>query len=154
MPTSFTLPPYREKVEAMEERVQARSTNLFDDSLHQHIDSKSDLDSKVRDFKFTESVGERNLIGVLNRKEKEEKKEGNIIDYNLTGDDMLYDLIVRTSGFSGAEMVAVVQEAGMLAIDEGEDILDVQHLYKAISSIKPQITASMLMFYEKIAKGY
>lgn len=147
MPTSFTLPPYKQKTEEVLEKITTKVVNLFQTFVEKPPESESDLDTKLRDFSFT-----KNVTG----KEVEDEVEDSALqaaDYSLTGDDLLDDLIMRTSGFSGAEMVAVVQEAGMLAIDEGKDALDVSHLYKSVSGITPQITASMLLFYQNIAKG-
>lgn len=57
-----------------------------------------------------------------------------------------------TDGFSGAEIVAVCSEAAMLAIEEGSDCLSQRHLEAAAAEVKPQITQSMLDFYENFAQ--
>ena len=151
MPTSFTLPPYKQKTEKVSEKSPVFKT--FDEKPSE---SGFDLDQKLKVFSFTEIVTAKSNEHSVEGKEGEKEDVKSALqaaNCNFTGDDLLDDLIMRTSGFSGAEMVAVVQEAGMLAIDEGKDALDPSHLYRAISGITPQITASMLRFYQNIAKG-
>jgi SpoVK/Ycf46/Vps4 family AAA+-type ATPase len=46
------------------------------------------------------------------------------------------------------------QEAGMFAIEENKDCLEVEHLVRAIDNVKPQITKKMLLFYQNIAMKY
>eukprot|EP01034_Spumella_vulgaris_P022298 gene22298-28414_t len=68
---------------------------------------------------------------------------------NPDGSPLDLPRLVRLSeGFSGAEIVAVTSEAAMLAIEEDCTQLGEDHLLTAIAGIKPQITASMLQFYE------
>ncbi len=57
-----------------------------------------------------------------------------------------------TCGFSGAEIVAVCSEAAMMAIEEGADCVSARHLEAAAAEVKPQITRSMLEFYENFAE--
>lgn len=70
-----------------------------------------------------------------------------------TGID-ISELVNKTKGFSGAEVVASVSEAALIAIDEEKDIITNEHLLKAIDGIKPQITPSMLQFYDQLKKQY
>lgn len=56
-----------------------------------------------------------------------------------------------TSGFSGAEIVAVCSEAAMMAVEEGAEWLSQRLLEAAAAEVKPQITRSMLDFYENFA---
>lgn len=63
-------------------------------------------------------------------------------------------LVNKTKGFSGAEVVACVTEAALIAIDEDNDFITNEHLLKSISGIKPQITDSMLLFYDQLQKQY
>lgn len=57
-------------------------------------------------------------------------------------------LVALTAGFSGAEIVAVGSEAAMLAVEQDAPSLSQADLEAAARGIKPQITASMLEFYE------
>jgi SpoVK/Ycf46/Vps4 family AAA+-type ATPase len=74
----------------------------------------------------------------------------------LPEDDLVFfeELVRSTAGFSGAEVVASVQEAAMLAVDRGDDAVDRYHIREAIAAIKPQITKDMLRFYEALAAQY
>ena len=67
---------------------------------------------------------------------------------------LLHSLVVRTQGFSGAEVVAAVQEAAMLAVDAECEALTRAHLLAAVVAVKPQITPEMLRFYEAISAKY
>ncbi len=70
------------------------------------------------------------------------------------GDGRVVDisyLVKGTLGFSGAEVVAVCQEAAMVAIDEGLQCIDMGHLEQAMKAIKPQITQEMLSYYEELS---
>lgn len=62
-------------------------------------------------------------------------------------------LVKTTSGFSGAEVVAVCNDAALLAIDNDELHVSQLHIEQAIGKIKPQITKDMLDFYETFAKN-
>lgn len=55
-----------------------------------------------------------------------------------------------TEGFSGAEVVSVVNDAVLYAIERNEEVISMQCLEHALSKIVPQITSQMLSFYEKI----
>ena len=57
-----------------------------------------------------------------------------------------------TQGFSGAEVVACVQEAAMQAVEQDEEAVGVGHLEFAIERITPQITEEMLRYYKEVAK--
>jgi SpoVK/Ycf46/Vps4 family AAA+-type ATPase len=64
-------------------------------------------------------------------------------------DDVDIDSIAHaTSGFSGAEVVAITTEAAMLALDEEAPEVSRVHIDKALGDMKPQITEDMLRFYE------
>ena len=146
---------------------------MFRDSERAGINS--DLNDMIKQFSFTdisndkkvkengatlcETIGSsaeqvENIISERGKNENSLGFHSSECDDELLGDDLLEGLINRTEGFSGAEMVAVVQEAGMLAIDEGQDMLHVRHLHRAIRDITPQITREMLQFYERIAATY
>ena len=60
-------------------------------------------------------------------------------------------LVNGTSGFSGAEVVSVCQEAAMLAMDEGKLAVSMGHLDRAMRETKPQITEDMLNYYEGLS---
>ena len=67
--------------------------------------------------------------------------------------DVNREFIIRgTDGFSGAEVVAVMSEAAVLAIDAGLSHANQQHFVTSMEAIKPQITEDMLKFYSDIAK--
>ncbi|CAG8438553.1 16248_t:CDS:10 [Acaulospora morrowiae] len=59
-----------------------------------------------------------------------------------------------TDGYSGAEVVAVCQEAAMCAMDEDLDAKEVRrdHFLKALSSFTRRITPEMIEFYENFRK--
>lgn len=62
-----------------------------------------------------------------------------------------FERLVRlTEGFSGAEVVSVVNDAVLYAIERNEEVISMQCLEHALSKIVPQITSQMLSFYEKI----
>ncbi|TPX44982.1 hypothetical protein SeMB42_g04146 [Synchytrium endobioticum] len=71
----------------------------------------------------------------------------------LTEDVDLERIADMTHKFSGAEVVAVCQEAAMRAMDENIQASKVamRHFEHAISVITPRITASMIEFYESFA---
>jgi transitional endoplasmic reticulum ATPase len=64
-----------------------------------------------------------------------------------------------TSGFSGAEVVAMCRDAALLALEESEEHLDVapmiqmKHLVAAIQDSKRNITPAMIAFYAAFANG-
>jgi AAA+ lid domain len=146
MPTAFTLPPYVARKSSTDTKNQS---GVFDWHSSRPAESGAQLDKKLSDFKFSSvAVGEGGSDeGQSNGKEVECRA-------HLEGYDLLYELLRLTEGFSGAEVVSAVQEAGMLAIDEGEDTLLTSHLFSAVLAVKPQITPEVLSFYKKIAATY
>ena len=56
-----------------------------------------------------------------------------------------------TDGYSGAETVAVCQDAGMNAMEESMNIehVSMRHFEQAIANISPRITDEMIAFYDK-----
>jgi serine/threonine protein kinase len=56
-----------------------------------------------------------------------------------------------TEGFSGAEVVAVVSEAAMLALDAGLDVVPGALLEEAARKTKPQISKEMMEFYHGLS---
>jgi AAA family ATPase len=65
----------------------------------------------------------------------------------------LTSLVEITSGFSGAEVVAVCSEAALAAIEEKKESVEFSHVLKAIKATKPQITSAVLSFYEEFYKA-
>ena len=62
----------------------------------------------------------------------------------------LRELVACTRGLSGAEMVAVCQEATLTAQEEGAPYLTMAHLHSARATVIPQITPSMLDYYRNM----
>ena len=60
-------------------------------------------------------------------------------------------LVELTAGFSGAEVVGACSEALMLAVERGEQQLQLDTLCQAVQAISPQISPSMLQFYHNYA---
>ena len=70
------------------------------------------------------------------------------------GDVDIKALVQLTAGFSGAEVVAVMSEGAILAIDDGLTEVSQCHFLNAISTIKPQITEEMIQFYRDQAARF
>lgn len=69
--------------------------------------------------------------------------------------DIDMDELVRLSdGFSGAEVVAICNDASYIALEQGAEAICRGHLLEAISDMKPQITREMLAFYEDLKKTF
>ncbi|KAJ3105811.1 hypothetical protein HDU97_007455 [Phlyctochytrium planicorne] len=60
------------------------------------------------------------------------------------------ELSTKTEGFSGAEMVAICQEAALLAMEEDVQAKEVKraHFLSAITRTTPRITREMIAFYD------
>ena len=154
MPTAFTLPPYLARTNSTDTKTLS---GAFEWHLSHPLDSEAELSKKLGDFTFS-SV---DAGGIGSGSSVEEQSKGRDRDRDevecrarLEGYDLLYELLRLTEGFSGAEVVSAVQEAGMLAIDEGKDTLLISHLFSAVLAVKPQITPEVLSFYRKIAATY
>ncbi|BCU68276.1 AAA family ATPase [Sulfolobales archaeon HS-7] len=73
----------------------------------------------------------------------------------LAQDISLEEIAARTEGYTGADIAALIREAGLLAIREGirrgkkpdEVIVDRQHFEIALTKVKPSITQDMIQFY-------
>lgn len=161
MPLNFFLSSYEEHTknknknetenEDMSENGNENKSSLFDWHTSNPLQPLADLNSKLSNFSFSNNSDLDKINTVVEeKKEKEKNDEERSVDEK----NLLSQLLIRTQGFSGAEMVAAVQEAGMLAIDCGADVLEISHLLTAIHGITPQITPDVLDFYEKIAAGY
>jgi transitional endoplasmic reticulum ATPase len=61
-------------------------------------------------------------------------------------------LAEATGGFSGADIEAICNEAGMRAIREGEDAVRMEHFEAAIGSANPTINGDMDKYYEEIRR--
>ena len=72
----------------------------------------------------------------------------------LKGDVEIQTLIDGSSGFSGAEIVAFISEAAILAIDNDEKEVSQCYLLTAMKAILPQITTETIQFYEQIRAKY
>lgn len=66
----------------------------------------------------------------------------------------VHELATITDGFSGAETVAVCQEAAMSALEDdiNTEFIKRQYFIKAISNIKPRINSEMIAFYDEFRK--
>ncbi|KAK9467690.1 P-loop containing nucleoside triphosphate hydrolase protein [Lipomyces arxii] len=72
------------------------------------------------------------------------------------GDDVDVDsLALKTDGASGAEIVALCQEAGLQAMNESLDSLFIhdRHFSKALAGLNKSITPDMIKFYEDFKAG-
>ncbi len=69
----------------------------------------------------------------------------------LADDVDLELLAIKTEGYSGADLAALVREAAMLALREDINATKVhmRHFLKALETIKPSITPEMVRFYEE-----
>lgn len=82
-----------------------------------------------------------------------------ILNINLTrlpvGEDVNVDeLVAKSEGFSGAEVVSICSEAAFLAMDEDAEMITQQHLMTILLNMKPQITSSMIEFYDNIQNTF
>jgi AAA family ATPase len=73
----------------------------------------------------------------------------------LTKDVDLDLLVSMMQGFSGAEIVQVPREAGVIALSEDIQAHSVsqEHFQLALGQVRPNITQQMLSFYEDFARG-
>ncbi|XP_003741894.1 ATPase family protein 2 homolog [Galendromus occidentalis] len=71
-------------------------------------------------------------------------------------DVLIDDLVVKTEGYSGAEIVAVVQEAVMKALEESFEISAIgkRHFLQALDAVRPRISAESIAFYEQFHKAF
>ncbi len=69
----------------------------------------------------------------------------------LADDVDLELLAIRTEGYSGADLAALVREAAMLALREDVNATRVhmRHFMKALEIVRPSITQDMVKFYEE-----
>ncbi|RIA96601.1 P-loop containing nucleoside triphosphate hydrolase protein [Glomus cerebriforme] len=78
------------------------------------------------------------------------KKMSHAKDINLE------EFATKTDGCSGAEIVAICQEAALYAMDEDLEAQEVRvdHFFKAISSFTRRITPEMIEFYDNFRKKF
>ena len=152
MPTAFTLPPYLARTNSTDTKILS---GVFEWHLSHPLDSEAELSKKLGGFTFSSvDAGGRGSGSSVEEQSKGRDRDEAECRAHLEGYDLLYELLRLTEGFSGAEVVSAVQEAGMLAIDEGKDTLLISHLFSAVLAVKPQITPEVLSFYRKIAATY
>ena len=62
----------------------------------------------------------------------------------------LLSLAQKTDGYTGAEITAICQEAGLLALEHDINCteVDLTHFLSALESVKPGISADMISFYD------
>lgn len=73
----------------------------------------------------------------------------------ISDDVDIHELALLTEGCSGAEVVSLCQEAGLIAMNENIDISAVcrRHFELAVKSMTKAITPSMLEYFENFAKN-
>ncbi|KAI1278786.1 ATPase family -like protein [Halotydeus destructor] len=59
-----------------------------------------------------------------------------------------------TAGYSGAEITAICQEAGLLALEENisADKVCLEHFLKALEVVRPRTSPDKIKFYEEYAE--
>ncbi len=74
----------------------------------------------------------------------------------LTNDIKLKDLAKRTVGYTGADLESLVREAGMLALREDINAVEVKkkHFELALDKVKPSVSKSSIEVYKKIEENY
>jgi AAA family ATPase len=150
MPTTFTIPTTHS---ASKERGSGKKaeTNVTAKNSNSNVFTNSIVGGTTVDGCYAAPIVDRSDD---NEASAERADSRNIETEIETGTAILEELVQITAGFSGAEVVAVVQEAAMLAVDRGHEAVDRAHLIEAIQAIKPQITPDMLAFYENLAAQY
>jgi len=65
---------------------------------------------------------------------------------------LVSDLALKTQGYVGADLEAVVREAGLIALRENINVKELQeeHFTKALEVIKPSITPELQEFYSEV----
>ena len=74
----------------------------------------------------------------------------------LTNDIKLKDLAKRTVGYTGADLESLVREAGILALREDINAVEVKkkHFELALDKVKPSVSKSSIEVYKKIEENY
>ncbi|KAG8239859.1 hypothetical protein J437_LFUL019273 [Ladona fulva] len=70
-------------------------------------------------------------------------------------DVSLEEIVFRTDGYSGAEVLAVCHEAGLIALEEdlNSPYIERRHVDEALSIVKPRTPQSLLSLYEKYLRN-
>jgi transitional endoplasmic reticulum ATPase len=91
----------------------------------------------------------------------EEKGRKNILEIHtkkmpLDKDVNLGNLAKEAEGFSGADLEALVREAGMVALRESKEakIVKKKHFEEAMKKVKPSITKSLIETYKKVEENF
>lgn len=63
------------------------------------------------------------------------------------------EIVALSAGFSGAEVVALFQEAAIEAIEGKSEAISQVHLLAAVKKTKPQISVDVLAFYDRFRSG-
>jgi len=68
----------------------------------------------------------------------------------------LNEIVKKTEGYTGADLEALVREAGLLSLRESIDSKDVKkkHFDEALKKVKPSVTKSTLDVYKKIEDNF
>ena len=74
----------------------------------------------------------------------------------LAKDVNIKDLAKKTMGYTGADLEALVREAGMLALRESIDSKSVKkkHFEEAIKKVKPSVSKPTIEVYKKIEENF
>ena len=74
----------------------------------------------------------------------------------LAKDVNLKDLAKKTEGYTGADVEALVREAGMLALRESKNAKEVKkkHFEDAFKKLKPSVTKSTLDVYKRVEENF
>ena len=64
------------------------------------------------------------------------------------------ELVRKTEGYSGAEIVAVCREASVAALEDNifANFVEMKHFLLSIQKVVPRITSQMLLFYDNFRK--
>ncbi|KXS21718.1 AAA-domain-containing protein [Gonapodya prolifera JEL478] len=93
-------------------------------------------------------------VGLPDDEAREEIFAGRIKGMSVDVDVDVKELVGKTKGYSGAECVAVCQEAAMSAMEENVDAAAVcrRHFLSALQTVPPRITKEMLDFYDEFRR--
>lgn len=73
----------------------------------------------------------------------------------IADDVNVEDLVERTEKYTGAELVALCNEAGLIALTEDRmaDVISESHFQRALSIIRPRILEDSLRIYQQFEKS-
>ena len=74
----------------------------------------------------------------------------------ITKDVNIKDLAKKTTGYTGADIEAVIREAAILSLRESIDSKEVRkkHFDEALKKIKPSVTKPTIEVYKKVEENY